>query len=571
MAIFHGNAIPSGTSKQKTWSPTSNGWDYTFDGSGEWPAAGNSLGDDSDGGYIDNTGSNSAIYSLFTFDGDFEIEWTLTDENEATWGVHAIDEDDERGTDDDGNMLQMTNSFWRKGESDRDFYIGSSRTNANPTIADGSVIKIERVSGTIKVYDDGSAIHTFGTTYSGTMRFCISAPGSSHDADFDNILFTDSEGVQRDGFYNESAGAARGWGGSSSERYYGFAWKPTRTGEIAEVIGDMITHTANFDSNCTVYTENSAGTSPDSLLGTSNTLSLTSAGTKTWTFSTKPTVNKGTWYWLVFSDLDGSGNTNFVTIGNYGSNYFKSGKAGAIGSIVDHSSYGDLKVDVKIETTEEPTPDHDTLLLIHSDTTDGSTTFVDSSQFARTDTVNGDTHHETDQAKFGASSIQFDGTGDYLTFPDSNDWDFGVTGAFTIECWYKGTDVSAELICKEQANVSWGTVTWHLDMNSAGDLRFEMSNNHSPGVSITATTNINDDAWHHCAIVRRGNRFDLYVDGTSEANTTNAISCYQGTEVVAIGADSSGNNLLTGFVDEVRISRVARWDANFTPPTAPYP
>lgn len=46
-----------------------------------------------------------------------------------------------------------------------------------------------------------------------------------------------------------------------------------------------------------------------------------------------------------------------------------------------------------------------TKLLIHSDDTDGSTTIVDSSASAHAITVNGDVHHEIDQAKFGASSL----------------------------------------------------------------------------------------------------------------------------------------------------------------------
>ena len=62
---------------QETWSPSSNDWDYTHDGSGEWPVAGNALGDDTDGAYIDITGGDSGIYSLHTFDGDFGYQLLL--------------------------------------------------------------------------------------------------------------------------------------------------------------------------------------------------------------------------------------------------------------------------------------------------------------------------------------------------------------------------------------------------------------------------------------------------------------------------------------------------------------
>ena len=62
---------------QETYAPSSNDWDYTY-AQNEWHAAGNTLGDDSDGGYIYNTGGDSGISSLFTFDGDLDITWTAT-------------------------------------------------------------------------------------------------------------------------------------------------------------------------------------------------------------------------------------------------------------------------------------------------------------------------------------------------------------------------------------------------------------------------------------------------------------------------------------------------------------
>ncbi|MDY7037988.1 MAG: hypothetical protein SV375_17720 [Thermodesulfobacteriota bacterium] len=55
--------------------------------------------------------------------------------------------------------------------------------------------------------------------------------------------------------------------------------------------------------------------------------------------------------------------------------------------------------------------DEYTKLLIHSDTTNGSTTFEDSSDSGHSITPNGDVHHSTAQAKFGGSSIYFGGNG----------------------------------------------------------------------------------------------------------------------------------------------------------------
>ena len=44
---------------------------------------------------------------------------------------------------------------------------------------------------------------------------------------------------------------------------------------------------------------------------------------------------------------------------------------------------------------------------------------------AHTLTGGGDVQRSADEKKFGASSLYFDGDGDYISVPDSDDWDFG--------------------------------------------------------------------------------------------------------------------------------------------------
>jgi hypothetical protein len=215
-------------------------------------------------------------------------------------------------------------------------------------------------------------------------------------------------------------------------------------------------------------------------------------------------------------------------------------------------------------------PDEDNLLLIHSNDTDGSAVFIDSGPDARTDTVNGNTHHETDQAKFGTTSIHFDGTGDYLTYPDSDDWAF--SGDFTIDFWmYTSDTATRKSIIRKGLDGVWSVIEWGIFMNdSVNKVTFQFSNNGSSGINLASTTSINDSTWHHIAVVRNGNRFDLYIDGTSEANKTNAYTARNDSTVLAIGAESDGSDEYTGYLDEIRISNIARWTTNFTPPTSAY-
>ena len=80
--------------------------------------------------------------------------------------------------------------------------------------------------------------------------------------------------------------------------------------------------------------------------------------------------------------------------------------------------------------------DSDTLLLLHMNGTSASTTFPDSSQYARTVTAAGNAKISTDYSKFGGSSGVFDGNADYVYAAASSDWAIG-TGDFCAEGWFR--------------------------------------------------------------------------------------------------------------------------------------
>lgn len=86
-----------------------------------------------------------------------------------------------------------------------------------------------------------------------------------------------------------------------------------------------------------------------------------------------------------------------------------------------------------------------TVLMLHMDGTDEGTTFTDSSTSAHTVTANGQTNTEIGQSMFGSASGQFDGTDDYLSIPDSADWNFG-NGDFTIDFWVYSINSSGQII-----------------------------------------------------------------------------------------------------------------------------
>ena len=94
------------------------------------------------------------------------------------------------------------------------------------------------------------------------------------------------------------------------------------------------------------------------------------------------------------------------------------------------TSFTDSSSGAKTVTNTEAYDSY-TKLMLH---TEGSgATFTDSAT-SKTVTANGNVTQTTAQYKFGSKSAVFNGSTDYLSLADSDDWNFG-TGDFTIEAW----------------------------------------------------------------------------------------------------------------------------------------
>jgi hypothetical protein len=218
--------------------------------------------------------------------------------------------------------------------------------------------------------------------------------------------------------------------------------------------------------------------------------------------------------------------------------------------------------------------DEFTKLMLHCDGTDASTSFPDSSAGAKTVTANGNAQVDTAQSKFGGASGLFDGTGDYLSVPDSADWDFG-SGDFTIDLWVRSTTTSGDHVIIERASPSIdpGAAAFLIDM-TGGNFRFLASADGATyGVAILSMGAVAADTWAHLAVTRSGSDIRTFKDGALIASTTSASALFDVAFPVMIGAGSNGSVIAgwNGWIDEVRISKgVARWTAAFTPPDEPY-
>jgi len=205
-----------------------------------------------------------------------------------------------------------------------------------------------------------------------------------------------------------------------------------------------------------------------------------------------------------------------------------------------------------------------TKLMLHGDGTDASTTITD--EIGKPVTAVGDAQLDTAQKKFGTASILFDGTGDYVTVSDSDDWYFD-TGDFTLDFQvrFNSTSGTQIFICQTAA----GNPYWRLATTS-NIITFTMENGAtviSHAKSWTHSTN----TWYHVALVRYNGVFTTYIDGVSLGSTTDSTSIPNISAALLIGADTANSQYLNGWMDEIRISKgIARYTANFTPPTAAY-
>ena len=208
-----------------------------------------------------------------------------------------------------------------------------------------------------------------------------------------------------------------------------------------------------------------------------------------------------------------------------------------------------------------------TKLLLHCDGADGSTTFTDSSSNNYPVTVVADAQIDTTYKKFGTGSALFDGTGDYLSIPDSTDWDFG-SGAFTIDFWIRPSTVTANIGIMSQ----YATTDDAISLRTQGTgtlLSFQVKSGAATIISLEPAHGMSADTWYHVAVVREGNDFTFYVDGSSIGDVTDTDAMPSLSSTWDIGTDMSGK--MNGSLDELRISKgIARWTENFVPPTYAY-
>lgn len=209
--------------------------------------------------------------------------------------------------------------------------------------------------------------------------------------------------------------------------------------------------------------------------------------------------------------------------------------------------------------------------LLHFDGTDGSTNFID--ETGKIWTRSGSAQIDTDRSKFGGASGLFGASGDYITTPNTADHQFG-SGDFTIEFFLypPSTPTDRVLFIKRAAMAARGMACFFTPGANYLSVRFGDTSVTDWNAFLTSAS-ITPSQFTHIAIQRRGSKYEIFQNGVkqTEADATSFVLA-DDTSPFVFGAAEGGTYGLASHLDELRITKgVARYTANFTPPSAPFP
>ena len=195
----------------------------------------------------------------------------------------------------------------------------------------------------------------------------------------------------------------------------------------------------------------------------------------------------------------------------------------------------------------------ETKLLLNLNGSDTATSTTDISSSAHSITFNGNAQLDTAFKKFGTASLLLDGTGDYLTIPDSPDWDIAEnTDDYTIDLWVKHTDhVDDEVYIQQFGDAS---NRWSLQHASGAGLRFLLISGGSVIIDTGSAGEITDTNFHHIALCKVGTEYAIYKDGV-QVNYINDSSIGTVSGILYIGQHGDTSQFFDGHMDDIRITK----------------
>ncbi len=183
------------------------------------------------------------------------------------------------------------------------------------------------------------------------------------------------------------------------------------------------------------------------------------------------------------------------------------------------------------------------------------------------------------------TAASLDGTSAYMTAVSS--LSVNAVPGFTVEAWVKPSTPTfqAYIVTKEDGTVDsqfslymssqWVAraggyqETFEFDVRDGATCTYRSTSDYLTGMTGAAVT-----SWQHiAAVVDSAGTMTVFVNGVPSVNSNSVTGTCPSSIPVMIGARQvvgGTDGYFPGLIDEVRISNVARYTADFTPSAAPF-
>lgn len=185
---------------------------------------------------------------------------------------------------------------------------------------------------------------------------------------------------------------------------------------------------------------------------------------------------------------------------------------------------------------------------------------------------------DTTVKKFGASSLAVD-TAAGAQVKYANSTAFELTGDFTIEAWVwlnanSSSSTNAFFMCAKRGldystehSYTWGYLPTGYTSTNPQSFIFIIGSGTGGTNFYSSTYVMPSQQWVHCAVTKTGGNLRFFADGVLISTAATALNCATTTGEFRVGNATDTSSAAQLFkLDELAITKSAKYTANFTPP-----
>ena len=172
-----------------------------------------------------------------------------------------------------------------------------------------------------------------------------------------------------------------------------------------------------------------------------------------------------------------------------------------------------------------------------------------------------------------AASVQFNGTNQYLSLPNTSTMQMG-TSDYTVEAWIyptaNGQANSSQIFGQTASGVSSQFIFGLTSANKIINYIEYAAGGGSAGPVITSATSITLNTWTHVATSRVSGVTRIFINGVLDASASDAGGYRVVSHNFSIGsANGAGSTFFAGYISNVRVIKgTGLYTTNFTPTRA---